>query len=86
MNAQHSGELRNNAINIQNTSSRRISDVEAYTQAMKQSGYGFSEANMERIAASELKNNGSLRNGSIYEKRPVKSFEYKANTQRRGLL
>lgn len=70
-NAKHSAQIRNEAINIQSMNSG-MSDKDAYMKAMDRvSGqYHFREEFKEKIAVSELQNNGSLRQGSRYSRRP----------------
>ena len=73
-NAKHATQIRTEARNIQNSSTERISDVEAYTRAMDKTTNGrfkyTSEANKEKIAKIEIERNGSLRDGSVYDNRP----------------
>lgn len=84
INTQHSAEIRTQASNIKAQTGK--SDVECYAQAMKdyQNELGFSDANIEKIANSEISTYGSLRDGNIIENRP--SLEYKPNSRQRGLL
>lgn len=93
LNTMHSGEIRTAAQNLRATDTSRKTDVEYYSQAMAQSGFEFSQANIERIAVAEIRDNGSLSAGNIYDKRPVEPYKipYKQeppitrNTQTRGL-
>lgn len=84
MNAQHTDELRTQARNYKALDNKK-NEVECYVEAMTNSGYGFSKANMESIARAELRDNGSLSDGNVYSNRPEKPFTYRPNTQTRGL-
>lgn len=78
-NSAHSSQIRHEAINIQSMN-RGMSDQDAYIRAMdKVSGtYSFATENKAKIAAAELRDTGSLRQGNIYDKRPK---EYKVSSK-----
>lgn len=80
-NSAHSEQIRARAKNIQSMN-RGMSDQDAYVAAMdKVSGnYQFTESNKSKIAAAELRDYGSLRNGNIYGKRPDPS-KYKVSSK-----
>ena len=89
INAGHADSIRTQAQNLKSayTGSERKSDVDFMVDAMQASGYKFSSReNCERVARAELRDNGSLSKGNIYNKRPVKPVHRKYRNSQTGAL
>ena len=72
-NAKNTTQIRAEAKKIQSASETKLSDKDAYVQAMDKvagSRYHFNSSFKENIATAELRDNGSLRSGSTYNNRP----------------